>query len=195
MIEVRTGSGTYVRAPVPGGAFRLPWVKQDDAGPGVREQFQARKLIEPELAALAGGDDPRRRDRRAGRGHRSGRGAVRRGPAGGSRRLLLPRPSRRVLAQHRSGGPRPSFVGPAQPRDVADDPHPHRAAGASQAGRGRPARDRRGFASPRCSRLRAPPCGVTSRRPSDAISASSAQLREPSPTSGGTANRRKHEDK
>lgn len=53
MIEVRTGSGTYVRAPVPGGAFRMPWAKQDDAGPGVREQFQARKLIEPELAALA----------------------------------------------------------------------------------------------------------------------------------------------
>jgi DNA-binding FadR family transcriptional regulator len=52
-IEVRTGSGTYVRELAPGGAFRLPWATQQDAGPGVREQFQARKLIEPELAALA----------------------------------------------------------------------------------------------------------------------------------------------
>jgi DNA-binding FadR family transcriptional regulator len=52
LIEVRTGSGTYVRA-LPQGEFRLPWAKHDDAGPGVREQFQARKLVEPELAALA----------------------------------------------------------------------------------------------------------------------------------------------
>jgi DNA-binding FadR family transcriptional regulator len=52
LIEVRTGSGTYVRA-VADADFRLPWAKQQDAGPGVREQFQARKLIEPELAALA----------------------------------------------------------------------------------------------------------------------------------------------
>jgi len=53
LVEVRTGSGTYVRALVTDGTFRLPWAMQQDAGPGVREQFQARKLIEPELAALA----------------------------------------------------------------------------------------------------------------------------------------------
>jgi DNA-binding FadR family transcriptional regulator len=52
VVEVKTGSGTYVRA-VPEGEFRLPWARQQDAGPGVREQFQARKLVEPELAALA----------------------------------------------------------------------------------------------------------------------------------------------
>lgn len=51
VVEVRTGSGTYVRSVVHE-AFTLPWAKQD-AGPGVREQFEARKLIEPELAALA----------------------------------------------------------------------------------------------------------------------------------------------
>ena len=48
VIEVRTGSGTYVRSVVDE-KFRLP----ADMAPGIREQFDARKLIEPELAALA----------------------------------------------------------------------------------------------------------------------------------------------
>ena len=52
VVEVRTGSGTYVRSVVDE-TFRLPWVQQQQAIPGVREQFEARKLIEPELAALA----------------------------------------------------------------------------------------------------------------------------------------------
>ena len=52
VIEVRTGSGTYVRSVVDE-KFRLPWSQQADTAPGVREQFDARKLIEPELAALA----------------------------------------------------------------------------------------------------------------------------------------------
>ncbi len=53
LVEVRTGSGTYIREISSPGAFVLPWATQNDAGPGVREQFQARKLIEPEVAALA----------------------------------------------------------------------------------------------------------------------------------------------
>jgi DNA-binding FadR family transcriptional regulator len=53
LIEVRTGSGTYIRKISSPGPFALPWAMQQDAGPGVREQFQARKLIEPEMAALA----------------------------------------------------------------------------------------------------------------------------------------------
>lgn len=52
LIEVLVGSGTYVRALAPEG-FRLPWSRAGDPGPGVREQFEARKLVEPELAALA----------------------------------------------------------------------------------------------------------------------------------------------
>lgn len=52
LVEVRTGSGTYVRA-VPPRGFQAPWAVHGDAGPGVREQFFARCLIEPELAALA----------------------------------------------------------------------------------------------------------------------------------------------
>jgi DNA-binding FadR family transcriptional regulator len=52
LIEVLVGSGTFVRALAPDG-FKLPWSKAGDAGPGVREQFEARKLVEPELAALA----------------------------------------------------------------------------------------------------------------------------------------------
>jgi len=47
VIEVRTGSGTYVRSVVDE-KFRLA----TDA-PGIREQIDARRLIEPELAALA----------------------------------------------------------------------------------------------------------------------------------------------
>jgi len=49
LIEVLVGSGTYVRALAPDG-FRLPWSRAGDPGPGVREQFEARKLVEP-LAA------------------------------------------------------------------------------------------------------------------------------------------------
>ena len=52
LIEVLVGSGTFVRALAPEG-FKLPWARAGDAGPGVREQFEARKLVEPELAALA----------------------------------------------------------------------------------------------------------------------------------------------
>lgn len=52
LIEVLVGSGTFVRALAPDG-FKLPWSSVGDAGPGVREQFEARKLVEPELAALA----------------------------------------------------------------------------------------------------------------------------------------------
>jgi DNA-binding FadR family transcriptional regulator len=52
LIDVRVGSGTYVRTIMPAG-YRFPWSRHDDPGPGVREQFVARKLVEPELAALA----------------------------------------------------------------------------------------------------------------------------------------------
>jgi DNA-binding FadR family transcriptional regulator len=52
LIEVRTGDGTYVKQVVPRGLPVLAW-RRSDPGPGVLEQFQARKLIEPELAALA----------------------------------------------------------------------------------------------------------------------------------------------
>jgi DNA-binding FadR family transcriptional regulator len=52
LIEVLVGSGTYVRALAPEG-FKLPWSRSGDPGPGVREQFEARKLVEPELAGLA----------------------------------------------------------------------------------------------------------------------------------------------
>jgi DNA-binding FadR family transcriptional regulator len=52
LIEVRVGSGTYVRMIMPAG-YRFPWSRADDPGPGVREQFVARKLVEPEVAALA----------------------------------------------------------------------------------------------------------------------------------------------
>jgi len=55
LVEVRTGDGTYIRA-LPAEGLRLGWAAQSaggDPGPGVREQFEARKLIEPELAAMA----------------------------------------------------------------------------------------------------------------------------------------------
>lgn len=54
LLEVRVGSGTYVRSIAPEG-FRFPWAMSDDPGPGVREQFEARALLEPELAARAAG--------------------------------------------------------------------------------------------------------------------------------------------
>lgn len=51
-IEVRTGDGTYVRQ-LPGTQPLMPWSKDGDPGPGPLEQFQARRLIEPELAMKA----------------------------------------------------------------------------------------------------------------------------------------------
>jgi DNA-binding FadR family transcriptional regulator len=52
LIEVRIGDGTYVR-----GGVRHPsrpgWAKGHDAVPGLLEQLEARKLVEPHLAALA----------------------------------------------------------------------------------------------------------------------------------------------
>jgi len=53
LIEVRTGDGTYVRAAPPKDR-KYPWaIGDDDPGPGPLEQFEARQLIEPELAAVA----------------------------------------------------------------------------------------------------------------------------------------------
>jgi DNA-binding FadR family transcriptional regulator len=55
LVEVRTGDGTYVRAAALEGQ-RFSWTAaghDEDPGPGVREQFEARKLIEPALAAMA----------------------------------------------------------------------------------------------------------------------------------------------
>jgi len=52
LIEVRTGDGTFVRRVVPRGMPLLSW-GHSDPGPGALEQFQARKIVEPELAALA----------------------------------------------------------------------------------------------------------------------------------------------
>lgn len=51
-IEVRTGDGTYVRE-VPVSHPLMPWSKDGDPGPGPLEQFQARQLIEPEMALRA----------------------------------------------------------------------------------------------------------------------------------------------
>lgn len=51
-IEVRTGDGTYVRD-VPASHPLMPWSKDGDPGPGPLEQFQARRLIEPDLAMRA----------------------------------------------------------------------------------------------------------------------------------------------
>lgn len=52
VIEVRTGDGTYVRE-VGSGPSLMPWAVGGDPGPGPLEQFQARRLVEPELAARA----------------------------------------------------------------------------------------------------------------------------------------------
>lgn len=49
-IEVRTGDGTYVRE-IAVGNLRFPWAEAGDPGPGPLEQFEARALVEPELAA------------------------------------------------------------------------------------------------------------------------------------------------
>lgn len=53
LIEVQAGGGTYVRSVPPAGR-RYPWASgDDDPGPGPLEQFEARQLVEPELAAVA----------------------------------------------------------------------------------------------------------------------------------------------
>lgn len=53
-IEVLTGNGTYIRKVAEGdGDTQIPWARLSAIGPGVREQFEARQLVEPELAALA----------------------------------------------------------------------------------------------------------------------------------------------
>lgn len=52
LIEVQSGSGTYVREP-PADAGRLSWLTTADPGPSPLEQFQARMLLECELAAEA----------------------------------------------------------------------------------------------------------------------------------------------
>jgi len=51
LVEVRTGSGTYVRAPAL--APSAPGAADDDVGPGPFEWIQARKLVEGEIAAVA----------------------------------------------------------------------------------------------------------------------------------------------
>jgi len=50
MIEVQNGTGAFVRSRTAG--RRFPW-DQDDPGPGPLEQFRARFLLEPEMAAEA----------------------------------------------------------------------------------------------------------------------------------------------
>ena len=52
LIEVFTGSGSYVREPPPG-RRGLPWEDAADPGPGPLGQFRARLLLECELAAEA----------------------------------------------------------------------------------------------------------------------------------------------
>jgi DNA-binding FadR family transcriptional regulator len=51
-IEVRTGDGTYVLE-LPRGSLRFPWAVGGDPGPGPLEQFEARVLVETELAVRA----------------------------------------------------------------------------------------------------------------------------------------------
>lgn len=52
LIEVRTGSGAYV-LPSPSEQRRRTRIAIGEAGPGPLEQFKARELLEPELAAEA----------------------------------------------------------------------------------------------------------------------------------------------
>lgn len=51
-IEVRTGDGTYV-CELPHGGLRFPWAIAGDPGPGALEQFEARVLVETEMAVRA----------------------------------------------------------------------------------------------------------------------------------------------
>jgi len=50
IVEVKNGNGTYVRA-LPKGDLKVHWAKETDPGP--LEQFEARRVVECELAALA----------------------------------------------------------------------------------------------------------------------------------------------
>jgi DNA-binding FadR family transcriptional regulator len=52
LIEVRIGDGTYVRERKPSQG-NPHWAKGQDAVPGLLEQLEARKLVEPHVAALA----------------------------------------------------------------------------------------------------------------------------------------------
>lgn len=52
VVEVRTGSGSFVREPTLSG-WRLPWSEPDDPGPGPLEWFKGRLVLEPALAAEA----------------------------------------------------------------------------------------------------------------------------------------------
>lgn len=52
LIEVRVGDGTYVRE-AGASAMVMPWSAGADPGPGPLEQFQARRLIETDVAARA----------------------------------------------------------------------------------------------------------------------------------------------
>jgi len=52
LIEVRIGDGTYVRGEATRPS-RPGWAKRNDSIPGLLEQLEARKLVEPHLAALA----------------------------------------------------------------------------------------------------------------------------------------------
>ncbi|CAH1651124.1 FadR/GntR family transcriptional regulator [Chelatococcus asaccharovorans] len=52
LIEVRVGDGTYVREAAATTGV-MPWSAGADPGPGPLEQFQARRLIETEMAARA----------------------------------------------------------------------------------------------------------------------------------------------
>lgn len=51
IVEVRIGDGTYVRGGDRG--HPSPWSARPDQGPGLVEQLEARKLLEPHLAGLA----------------------------------------------------------------------------------------------------------------------------------------------
>ena len=51
VVEVRIGDGTYVRADRR--SHPSPWSARSDPGPGLVEQLEARKLLEPHLAGLA----------------------------------------------------------------------------------------------------------------------------------------------
>jgi DNA-binding FadR family transcriptional regulator len=51
-VEIRTGEGSYVREPQ-ARRVDVPWAGENDPGPGPLEQFEARRLAEPELAARA----------------------------------------------------------------------------------------------------------------------------------------------
>ncbi len=51
-VEIRTGEGSFVRDPQ-ARRIDVPWAGDRDPGPGPLEQFEARRLVEPELATRA----------------------------------------------------------------------------------------------------------------------------------------------